>query len=153
RARAQIEIDARSDEELAQLVEGLRHRGDHGRRVQAAKLERAPFDDDFAHPGALRRVGAAHCAAIETLAHARQDPPSAPRGPTSRRSLARPRAAHSGRRAPVPMKRASRRDALRVMAGSIAAALAASSATSCAPREADGRVLASLWFAYGGKNR
>jgi sn-glycerol 3-phosphate transport system substrate-binding protein len=50
------------------------------------------------------------------------------------------------------MKRLPRRDALRALAGSIAAALA-SSGSACAPRSSDGRVVASLWFAYGGKNR
>src|ERR1700744_3482108 len=51
------------------------------------------------------------------------------------------------------MKRPSRRDALRALAGSMAAALAAGGASACAARAADGRVEASLWFAYGGKNR
>lgn len=45
----------------------------------------------------------------------------------------------------------SRRAALRLIAGSLAAALAAAS-PACA-RRADGRAAASLWFAYGGKNR
>src|SRR5450756_2571090 len=45
----------------------------------------------------------------------------------------------------------TRRDALRALAGSIAAA--ASASTGCAPHVSDGRVEASLWFAYGGKNR
>ncbi|WP_437647193.1 ABC transporter substrate-binding protein [Sorangium sp. So ce362] len=45
----------------------------------------------------------------------------------------------------------SRRDALRALAASIAAA--ASGATGCARRAPDGRIEASLWFAYGGKNR
>ncbi len=44
----------------------------------------------------------------------------------------------------------SRRDALRALAGSLAAAAAG---PSCAPHTSDGRVEASLWFAYGGKNR
>lgn len=48
------------------------------------------------------------------------------------------------------MKPPTRRDALRALAGSIAAA---ASGASCAPRVSDGRVEASLWFAYGGKNR
>jgi sn-glycerol 3-phosphate transport system substrate-binding protein len=47
------------------------------------------------------------------------------------------------------MKRLPRRDALRALAGSIAAM----GASGCAPRTSDGRVEASLWFAYGGKNR
>lgn len=46
----------------------------------------------------------------------------------------------------------SRRAALRALAASFAA-LAGSAASSCAPRAQDGRVTASLWFAYGGKNR
>ncbi|MFT3773379.1 MAG: extracellular solute-binding protein [Minicystis sp.] len=46
----------------------------------------------------------------------------------------------------------TRRDALRALAGSFAAALAAGP-SACAPRAEDGRVTASLWFAYGGKNR
>ncbi len=50
------------------------------------------------------------------------------------------------------MKHPSRRVALRAIAGSIAAALPASG-SGCAPRTADGRVEAALWFAYGGKNR
>jgi sn-glycerol 3-phosphate transport system substrate-binding protein len=45
--------------------------------------------------------------------------------------------------------RPTRRDALRALAGSIAAA----AGPGCAPRTQDGRVVASLWFAYGGKNR
>ncbi len=45
-----------------------------------------------------------------------------------------------------------RRDALRALAGSFAAAVASSSA-SCARPSAGGRSEASLWFAYGGKNR
>jgi sn-glycerol 3-phosphate transport system substrate-binding protein len=45
--------------------------------------------------------------------------------------------------------RPSRRDALRALAGSIAAA----AGPSCAPRTSGGRVEAALWFAYGGKNR
>ncbi|WP_438017496.1 ABC transporter substrate-binding protein [Sorangium sp. So ce315] len=45
----------------------------------------------------------------------------------------------------------SRRDALRALAASIAAA--AAGAPGCARRSPDGRVEASLWFAYGGKNR
>ena len=48
------------------------------------------------------------------------------------------------------MRPPSRRDALRALAGSLAAA---ATSTGCAPRTADGRVEASLWFAYGGKNR
>jgi sn-glycerol 3-phosphate transport system substrate-binding protein len=43
-----------------------------------------------------------------------------------------------------------RRAALRALAGSIAAAIAPG---GCASRSSDGRVEASLWFAYGGKNR
>jgi sn-glycerol 3-phosphate transport system substrate-binding protein len=53
------------------------------------------------------------------------------------------------------MRSLLRRDALRALfvgAGSIAAALAASG-TACTPRTASGRGKASLWFAYGGKNR
>jgi sn-glycerol 3-phosphate transport system substrate-binding protein len=46
-----------------------------------------------------------------------------------------------------------RREALRALSGSIAAALAAGGSSSCAPRVEDGRVTAALWFAYGGKNR
>ncbi|APR83452.1 Glycerol-3-phosphate ABC transporter, periplasmic glycerol-3-phosphate-binding protein [Minicystis rosea] len=46
-----------------------------------------------------------------------------------------------------------RRDALRAFAGSLAAAWAAAGPSACAPRTTDGRVTASLWFAYGGKNR
>ncbi|WP_437953213.1 ABC transporter substrate-binding protein [Sorangium sp. So ce296] len=45
----------------------------------------------------------------------------------------------------------SRRDAIRALAASIAAA--AAGATGCARRAPDGRIEASLWFAYGGKNR
>ncbi|MGK3997917.1 ABC transporter substrate-binding protein [Sorangium sp. So ce1024] len=45
----------------------------------------------------------------------------------------------------------SRRDALRALAASLAAA--AAGAPGCARRSPDGRVEASLWFAYGGKNR
>ncbi|MCC6554956.1 MAG: ABC transporter substrate-binding protein [Polyangiaceae bacterium] len=48
--------------------------------------------------------------------------------------------------------RSTRRDALRLLAGSIAAALAAA-APACARRDAGGRVTASFWIAYGGKNR
>ncbi|AUX49114.1 ABC transporter substrate-binding protein [Sorangium cellulosum] len=44
----------------------------------------------------------------------------------------------------------SRRDALRALAASIAAA---AGSPGCARRAPDGRVHASLWFAYGGKNR
>src|SRR5580704_2257163 len=53
------------------------------------------------------------------------------------------------------MKLRRRRDALAALAGSVAAALGASGlgASACAPRVRDGRVEASLWFAYGGKNR
>jgi sn-glycerol 3-phosphate transport system substrate-binding protein len=51
------------------------------------------------------------------------------------------------------MARLPRRDALRALAGSLAAALASAGPSGCAPRAADGRVTASLWFAYGGKNR
>lgn len=50
--------------------------------------------------------------------------------------------------------RSSRRDVLRALAGGIAAALAAG--PGCARRSArdrDGRLVGSLWFAYGGKNR
>ncbi|WP_437306802.1 ABC transporter substrate-binding protein [Sorangium sp. So ce388] len=47
----------------------------------------------------------------------------------------------------------SRRDALRALAASIAAAAGAAGAPGCARRSPDGRVEASLWFAYGGKNR
>jgi len=47
----------------------------------------------------------------------------------------------------------SRRDALRALAGSIAAALSAGGAPGCAQRDADGRIEASFWFAYGGTNR
>ncbi|AUX38529.1 MULTISPECIES: ABC transporter substrate-binding protein [Sorangium] len=61
-------------------------------------------------------------------------------------------AARSGSSAAV-----SRRDALRALAASIAAAAAgaavASEAVDCARRTPDGRIGASLWFAYGGKNR
>ena len=46
-----------------------------------------------------------------------------------------------------------RRDVLRALAGSIAAALAASGAPGCARRGSDGRIEASFWFAYGGTNR
>ncbi|WP_437278911.1 ABC transporter substrate-binding protein [Sorangium sp. So ce375] len=45
----------------------------------------------------------------------------------------------------------SRRDALRALAASLAAAAAGS--IGCARRAPDGRIEASLWFAYGGKNR
>ncbi|WP_438018423.1 hypothetical protein WMF18_04825 [Sorangium sp. So ce315] len=41
--------------------------------------------------------------------------------------------------------------ALRVLAASLAAAAAGS--PGCARRSPDGRIEASLWFAYGGKNR
>ena len=51
------------------------------------------------------------------------------------------------------MKRLPRRDALRALAGSIGAALAPSGSAGCARRAPDGRVEASLWFAYGGNNR
>src|SRR5689334_8470772 len=47
------------------------------------------------------------------------------------------------------MKHLPRRDALRALAGSIAASIV----PACAPRRRDGRVEAALWFAYGGKNR
>ncbi len=47
----------------------------------------------------------------------------------------------------------SRRDALRVLAGAIAAALSASGSSGCAEHRSDGRVEASFWFAYGGTNR
>jgi sn-glycerol 3-phosphate transport system substrate-binding protein len=43
-----------------------------------------------------------------------------------------------------------RRQALRALAGAVAAAIGP---PACAPRVRDGRVSASLWFAYGGKNR
>ncbi|HSO00375.1 MAG TPA: extracellular solute-binding protein, partial [Candidatus Nanopelagicales bacterium] len=46
----------------------------------------------------------------------------------------------------------SRRDALRALAGAMAAAFAGAGA-GCDRRAADGRLVASLWFAYGGKNR
>ena len=49
------------------------------------------------------------------------------------------------------MIRLPRRDALRALAGSLAAALPAT--PGCAPASRDGRVTASLWFAYGGNNR
>ena len=52
----------------------------------------------------------------------------------------------------APPAARSRRAALRLLAGSIAAALAGV-APACARRSADGRAVASLWFAYGGKNR
>jgi sn-glycerol 3-phosphate transport system substrate-binding protein len=45
--------------------------------------------------------------------------------------------------------RLSRRDALRTTLG----ALGAWGLPACAPDRADGRIEASLWFAYGGKNR
>jgi sn-glycerol 3-phosphate transport system substrate-binding protein len=51
------------------------------------------------------------------------------------------------------MNRLPRRDALRALAGAIAATLASSGSAGCAPRVVDGRIEASLWFAYGGKNR
>ncbi|XXX77066.1 ABC transporter substrate-binding protein [Sorangium sp. So ce134] len=47
----------------------------------------------------------------------------------------------------------SRRDALRALAASIAAAATTAGAAGCARRAPDGRIGASLWFAYGGKNR
>lgn len=47
----------------------------------------------------------------------------------------------------------TRRAALRTLAASIAAALASAGPSACAPRSKDGRITASLWFAYGGKNR
>jgi sn-glycerol 3-phosphate transport system substrate-binding protein len=47
------------------------------------------------------------------------------------------------------MRRLPRRDALRALAGS----LAALGTSACAPRSTDGRITAALWFAYGGKNR
>lgn len=47
----------------------------------------------------------------------------------------------------------SRRDALRALAGSLAAALSASGSTGCAEHRSDGRIEASFWFAYGGTNR
>ncbi len=47
----------------------------------------------------------------------------------------------------------SRRDVLRALAASIAAALSASGAPGCARRSSDGRIEASFWFAYGGTNR
>jgi len=47
---------------------------------------------------------------------------------------------------------ARRRDALRMLAGAIAASVAASG-PGCGRRAPDGRIVASLWFAYGGKNR
>lgn len=46
----------------------------------------------------------------------------------------------------------SRRDVLRALASSLVAAAAAGPA-GCARRSPDGRVEASLWFAYGGTNR
>jgi sn-glycerol 3-phosphate transport system substrate-binding protein len=46
-----------------------------------------------------------------------------------------------------------RRAALRALCASIAAAFVSAGPAACAPRAADGRVTASLWFAYGGKNR
>lgn len=45
--------------------------------------------------------------------------------------------------------RLPRRAALRALA----AALASAGSSACAPRVVDGRTTASLWFAYGGKNR
>ena len=53
---------------------------------------------------------------------------------------------------PADRRTSSRRAALRTLAGSLAAALSAGG-SACAPRVEDGRVTASLWFAYGGKNR
>lgn len=50
-------------------------------------------------------------------------------------------------------RRLARRDALRGIAASLAAALAGAGAPSCAERDAEGRTVVSLWFAYGGKNR
>ena len=47
----------------------------------------------------------------------------------------------------------TRRDALRLMAGGLAAALSGAGGPGCATVASDGRVEASLWFAYGGKNR
>lgn len=47
----------------------------------------------------------------------------------------------------------SRRASLRALAGAIAAATFAGGSPGCAQRRADGRIRASLWFAYGGKNR
>jgi sn-glycerol 3-phosphate transport system substrate-binding protein len=49
--------------------------------------------------------------------------------------------------------RTSRRDALRRIAGGLAAALGASACARRASRDDSGRVTASLWFSYGGKNR
>jgi sn-glycerol 3-phosphate transport system substrate-binding protein len=47
-----------------------------------------------------------------------------------------------------------RRDALRALCGSVAAALTtAGGGAGCGARSSDGRTEASLWFAYGGKNR
>jgi sn-glycerol 3-phosphate transport system substrate-binding protein len=54
-------------------------------------------------------------------------------------------------RGPRPGLR-SRRDAIRALAAGLAAALAGSG-PGCARRAPDGRIAASLWFAYGGKNR
>ncbi|AKT36989.1 ABC transporter substrate-binding protein [Chondromyces crocatus] len=46
----------------------------------------------------------------------------------------------------------ARRDVLRAIAGGIALSLSGTG-TGCARRSSDGRVVGSLWFAYGGKNR
>lgn len=54
---------------------------------------------------------------------------------------------------PPPAAPCSRRAWIRAMAASIAAAMAAAGSPGCARRSADGRARASLWFAYGGKNR
>jgi sn-glycerol 3-phosphate transport system substrate-binding protein len=48
----------------------------------------------------------------------------------------------------------ARRDFLRALAGSLAAALGAGAAAAgCTPRSSDGRTDISLWFSYGGTNR
>jgi sn-glycerol 3-phosphate transport system substrate-binding protein len=55
----------------------------------------------------------------------------------------------------MPRERAPlrpRRDALRALAAALAAAFAGSG-PGCTRRATDGRIAASLWFAYGGKNR
>src|SRR5262249_10448839 len=69
-------------------------------------------------------------------------------------SHARPVVRRGDRSTPLAMIRTSpRRRFLSTLAGSLAAATVGAAASGCRPARPDGRLEASLWFCYGGKNR